>query len=171
MKASSYFFLALLALAAAYLIFRVVAASRLYLKFRGKRLVTCPETKKPAAVEVAAGRVAVETFVGWWHLRLSDCSRWPERRNCGQDCLSQIEVAPQDCLVWTIVSRWYEGQTCVYCGKPFGQIKWLERRPALLDANRKTVQWDEIATEKLPEVLSTRWPVCWSCHFAETSRR
>jgi hypothetical protein len=26
------------------------------------------------------------------HLRLSECSRWPERQGCGQECLSQIEV-------------------------------------------------------------------------------
>src|SRR6266702_3629366 len=33
-------------------------ALRTYLKFRGKRLVSCPETHKPAAVRVAAGKNA-----------------------------------------------------------------------------------------------------------------
>ncbi len=38
---------------------------------------------------------------------------------------------------------------CVYCHKPFGQIKWLDHRPALLDTNLKTLQWDEVPAELL----------------------
>lgn len=172
MKAANYPFIALLALAAIYLLrFRLAPALRLYLRFRGKRLVTCPETKKAAALEVAAGHAPREALVGRWHLQLDDSSRWPERQACGQECLSQIEAASEDRLVWTIVSRWYEEQTCVYCQKPFGQIKRLDHRPALLDANRKTGQWDEVAAEKLPEVLATHRPVCWNCHIAQTFRR
>lgn len=144
---------------------------RVYRKYRGERLVICPETKKPAAVEVAAARRAMEVFVDHGHIRLKDCSRWPERRNCGQECLSQVEAAPADCLVWNIVNQWYEGKECVYCHRQFGHLEWHDHPPALMDAQRCTVTWSSIPAEKLPEVFATHWPVCWDCHVAETFRR
>ncbi len=153
------------------MVFRGVASIRVFLKFRGKRLVTCPETHKPAAVEVAAGKAAKQALVGTVDLRLSDCSRWPEREACGQECLEQIVAAPEDCLVRTIVSNWYRGQTCLYCGKPFGEINWLEHPPALVASDLKTVEWKDVPAEKLPELFSTHWPVCWNCHIAQTFRR
>ena len=108
-------------------------ALRTYLKFRGKRLVSCPETHKPAAVRVAAGKAALEATVGNEHLRLSECSRWPEKKACGQECLAQIQEAPEACLVWTIINRWYQGQKCVYCHKPFGEIRWHEHPELVVD--------------------------------------
>jgi len=146
-------------------------ALRTYLKFRGKRLVSCPETHKPAAVRVAAGKAALEVTVGNHQLRLSECSRWPEREACGQECLAQIQEAPKACLVWTIINQWYQGQKCVYCHKPFGEIHWHDHPPALLGSERRTVEWDKIPTEKLQEVMGTHWPVCWNCHIAQTFRR
>jgi hypothetical protein len=146
-------------------------ALRTYLKFRGKRLVSCPETHQPAAVRVATGKAAFKATLGDGQLRLSECSRWPEKEACGQECLAQIQEAPKACLVWTIINRWYQGQKCVYCHKPFGEIHWHDHPPALLDSERKTVEWNEIPAEKLQEVLGTHWPVCWNCHVAETFRR
>ena len=146
-------------------------ALRTYLKFRGKRLVSCPETHKPAAVRIAATQLALKSTVGNGPLRLSACSRWPEREACGQECLAQIQEAPQACLVWTIINRWYQGQNCAYCHKPFGEIHWHDHPPALVDYERRTVEWDKIPTDKLQDALGTHWPVCWNCHIAETFRR
>lgn len=142
-----------------------------YRKYRGERLVICPETKKPAAVEVAAGRHAVDALIDHGHLRLKDCSRWPERKDCGQDCLAQVEASPEDCLVWNLVNRWYEGKECVLCRCPFEHLHWHDHPPALMDAERRTVTWNSIPAEQLPEVFATHWPVCWDCHVAETFRR
>jgi hypothetical protein len=164
----------LLTLVIAVGVFAVVGlrrALRTYLKFRGKRLVSCPETHQPAAVRVAAGKAALNATVGNERLRLSECSRWPEREACGQECMAQIQEAPNACLVWTIINRWYEGQTCVYCHKAFGEIHWHDHPPALLNSEHKTVQWNEIRTENLQDALKTHQPVCWSCHMAETFRR
>jgi hypothetical protein len=82
----------LLALAAPYLGFQAIRGFRLYLQVRGSRLVTCPETKKPAVIRVAAGDMAMEAFLGQPCFRLNECSRWPMRGDCGQGCLSQIEA-------------------------------------------------------------------------------
>lgn len=169
------FYLALyivLGLGVAVALLRVGVAVRAYFKLKGKMLVTCPETKEPAAVNVDATRAAEQSFLGEPHLRLSECSRWPERQGCGQECLSQIEAAPEDCLVRTTIARWYAGKACAYCGKPIESVDWLGgQRPALLDPDRKTVQWDQVRPEKLPVVLAKYAPVCWNCHITETFRR
>src|SRR3974377_2448524 len=149
-----------LGLGVAFLAFRIGVAARRYFRLKGKMLVTCPETKAPAAVNLDATRPAEQSVFGEPHLRLSECSRWPERQGCGQDCLSQIEAAPEDCLVRTTVARWYAGKACAYCGKPIEAIDWLGgQRPALLAPDGKTVQWDQIRPEKLPEVLAKYAPV------------
>ncbi|HSB62534.1 MAG TPA: hypothetical protein VLJ18_00150 [Thermoanaerobaculia bacterium] len=59
--------------------------------YRGKKTVTCPETGQSATVEVDAARVAKSAWAGVPDVRLKDCSRWPERATCGQDCLVQVE--------------------------------------------------------------------------------
>ena len=62
---------------------KAVRVVRSYIRFRGKRLVTCPETQRPAAVEVDAARAALSASTGLEHLELQRCSRWPERAGCG----------------------------------------------------------------------------------------
>jgi hypothetical protein len=143
---------------------------RAYWKLRGQRLVICPESHQVVTVEVAARKAAAQSLIGRPHLRLSDCTRWPERAGCGQDCLSQVQADPAGCLVWNIVAQWYEGKCCAYCGKPFGRINWHDHRPALLSPEKKTVQWTDVAPEKLPEYFETHKPVCWDCHVAESFR-
>jgi hypothetical protein len=122
----------LLIVAVAVAVFLFIAfrrALQTYLKLRGERIVSCPETHKPAAVRVAAGKAALESAVGDEELRLSACSRWPEKEACGQECLSQIQEAPKACLVWTIINQWYQGWNCAYCHKPFGEIHWHDHSP------------------------------------------
>ena len=75
---------------------RFFSAFRLYLKLRGPRLLTCPETKEHVLVEVAAGTAAVEALMSEPCFRVHKCSRWPMHQDCGQDCLSQIEVHPSE---------------------------------------------------------------------------
>ena len=162
---------ALIVVAAALLVYRGVSAARAYLTYRGKRLVTCPETRKPAAVDVAARKAAAGAFAGKIELCLDSCSRWPERHDCGQECLTQIQANPEECLLWHIVSRWYEGQECAFCHKRFGPLQRGDHAPALMRPDRETIEWNRIRPEQLPEVLSTCYPVCWNCHIVETFRR
>lgn len=167
-----YVLYALLGVGVVLLALRLVKVACTYFELRGKRLVTCPETKAAAAVDLDAVRAAEQSVWGQPHLRLSECSRWPERQGCGQECLSQIEAAPEDCLVRNIVSKWYSGKACAYCGKSIEGIDWLGgQRPALADADRKTLQWDQIRPEQLPELLSKCLAVCWNCYITETFRR
>jgi len=152
-------------------VFRAIPGIRTYFGYRGKRLITCPESHKAAAVDVAAGEAAIGAFLAEPTLHLTECSRWPERQDCGQECLRQIEVSPEDCLVWNIVSNWYEGKQCAFCRKTFGKLHHLDHAPALLGPDHKSVEWRELRPEQLPEVFSTHRPICWNCHVTETFRR
>lgn len=168
MSATVSIVLAVLALGLLYVAVQFLSG---YLKFRGKRVITCPETRAPAGVELAAGKAAVAAMAGETSFRLRDCTRWPERAGCGQECLSQIEASPEDCLVRNILGRWYLEKSCALCGKPLGTIDWTRHRPCLLTPERKTVEWKDVPPETLQEVLETHAPVCWDCHIAETFRR
>ena len=141
------------------------------LALRGKRLVTCPETGQPVAVDLDLPYSAVHSALGRPHFRLKDCTRWPARAGCGQTCLGDLEAAPHGCLVRTILAEWYAGQQCAFCRRAFGEIQWHDHKPALLDADGISREWTEIPPETVPEVLSTQRPVCWNCHTAETFRR
>ena len=136
-------------------------------KFRGKMLVTCPETREPAAVKLSLWRAAIKGIAGRKELELCDCSRWPERRDCDQDCLEQVERDPKNHRVWTIAAHWYEGKKCVYCGKPIERLSHLDRSPALVDHDWKTAEWKGVPAEQLPSEFSRDLPVCWSCHTTE----
>jgi len=163
--------LVLLVLALGLFVFRAIPGIRAYFDYRGKRLITCPETHKAAAVDVAAGEAAMGAFLSEPTLRLKECSRWPERKNCGQECLQQIEIGPENCLVWNIVSQWYEGKSCAFCHKPIGPLHHLDHAPALLGPDSRTAEWREFRPEQLPDVFATYRPVCWNCHVTETFRR
>ncbi len=148
----------------------VGSALSVYFKLRGARLITCPETGKCAAVELDATHAALVSPIGLRRFRLSDCSRWPERKDCGQDCLREIQDSPEDCLVRTILTKWYKGKKCGLCGKTFGKINWLDHKPALMRSGNPSREWSEIAPLEISEALAGHIPVCFDCHIAETFR-
>lgn len=140
-----------------------IALFRTWYAWRQKRLITCPENEKPAAVRVAALRAALSAAGGHESLRLSECSRWPEKKDCGQECLHQIERGPEECLVRTLVARWYEDKSCVCCGKPIRDVAWADQRPGLKTPDGAFLSWPDVPPESLPELFKTHAPVCWNC--------
>ena len=146
-------------------------AARRLLALRGTRLVTCPDNGRTVAVDLDLKYSAVHSAFGRPHFRLKDCSRWPEKAGCGQMCLVDLEAAPHDCLVRTILAQWYAGQRCAFCRREFGEIHWHDHKPALLGADGITREWIEVPPEDVPAVLASHQPVCWNCHIAETFRR
>ena len=139
-----------------------------YLKYRGTRVVTCPETKKPVAVRVDKHLAASTAITGDRKLRLESCTRWPERKDCGQECLSQVEASPEGCLVSSMLTDWYADRFCVFCRKEFGRIHRSDHKPALLTPDRRIIEWNQFPPETLPSVLATHEPVCWNCYVAKT---
>jgi hypothetical protein len=160
-------------LAAAVALLALVLLARIWwgnrLRWRGARIVTCPENEAPAVVQVDASYAARTAVAGDRVLRLSKCSRWPEKEGCRQECLDQIEAAPQDCLARSMITAWYGGTTCAFCGKPFDHIEWTLHPPGVLTPDEKQVlAWDRIPLETLPEALATHHPVCWDCLVIES---
>jgi hypothetical protein len=141
-------------------------------RYHGVRLVTCPETKDTVAVNVDALHAA-NTYATTREtdLRLRTCTRWPGRRDCGQECLSEIAHGPEECLLRNIVANWYRGKACAVCTRPIGEIVWHERPPALIGTDGLTREWKEIAPEDLPKIFRTHRPLCWNCHIAFEFRR
>jgi hypothetical protein len=137
-----------------------------YLRFRGRRMVICPETKQPAAVNVGASKAALGGG-----FRLSDCDRWPEREGCGQECLAEINAAPDGCLVRERLAAWYAGKSCVYCHAALSEVEWHEHRPCVLMADGTPLEWHEISPVQIAGGLEGCQPLCWRCHIVQTFRR
>jgi hypothetical protein len=139
-------------------------------RYRGSRIVTCPETRKPAIVEVDALHASLTSTVTLPDIRLEDCSRWPLKEQCGQECLMDLDVVPERCLVSGVLMRWYRDKNCVYCRKAFPELHWVDHRPALLSPEGKLLGWNEVNLDQLRKVLDTHSPVCWNCHVAQKFR-
>jgi hypothetical protein len=163
MTGELYFIILLLVFAGLYFIVPPLVGT--YLRYRGKRVIVCPETRKPAAVEVDTKHAMASALTGEADLRLSNCTRWPEKKDCGQECLLQLEIAPEECLVRNMLTSWYADKSCVYCGHRFGAIHLMDHKPALLTPEGKTIEWQEIKPELIPLALDTHKPVCWNCHI------
>ncbi len=130
--------------------FAIRRASTVWAQYRGPQVVICPETRQPAGVQVDLTRAEKAAFLDLsTDLRLSSCSRWPEREGCGQECLTQLESAPGECGVRFQLEHWYRGKPCVFCRKTFGPIQWHDHRPSLVTAAGEFVAWNDIAAEKL----------------------
>ncbi|HEY6121378.1 MAG TPA: hypothetical protein VIV66_15575 [Pyrinomonadaceae bacterium] len=165
---------------AAYLIVIVLVATALWFglrelirafsRYRGTRIVTCPETGKPTMVEVDALHASLTSTVGLPEIRLENCWRWPLKEQCGQECLVDLDVAPDQCLVSGVLMRWYNGKKCVYCGNPFAEVHWIDHKPAMRSPEGELVSWPQVNLTNLWQVLDTYQPVCWNCYIAQSFR-
>lgn len=140
-------------------------------RYGGARTVTCPETKMPVIVEVDSLYTSLTSSTGSPDIRLEACSRWPLREQCGQECLMQLDVAPESCLVSGVLMHWYRDKNCVYCRKSFHELHWVDHRPALLSPDVRLLTWNEVALNQLQTVLDTHSPVCWDCYIAQDFRQ
>lgn len=80
---------AIVAVALVYVLLPVVG--EVFLRFRAKRQLRCPETGTNAEVGVDARRAAFTAAIRQPLLRVKSCSLWPERLGCGQHCLGHPE--------------------------------------------------------------------------------
>jgi hypothetical protein len=140
-------------------------------RYRGPRIVTCPETKEPTIVEVDSLHASLTSTVGLPDIRLQNCSRWPIKEQCGQECLLDLDVAPDSGLVSGVLMRWYRDKSCAYCRKAFPELHWVDHRPALLSASGNLLDWNQVTRGELRNVLETHAPVCWDCYIAQSFRR
>jgi hypothetical protein len=139
-------------------------------RYRGTRVVVCPENRELVAVEVDAKHAAFTASQGRADLRLDTCTRWPEKAGCGQECLGQIESAPEACLLRNILADWYQGKSCALCGRAFHRFHWHDHQPGLRAPDGTVRSWASFEPEQVIDVLATHAPVCWDCRVSETFR-
>src|SRR5678815_636584 len=105
MNTAAYFIVIVLIATALY--FGIRWLVRAYSQYRGVKVITCPETERPAQVEVDARHALLTSIVGRPDIRLENCSRWPIKEQCGQECLTNLDVASSECVVSGVLMRWY----------------------------------------------------------------
>ena len=159
------------ALVATGLFFGIRYFVRSYIRYRDSRFIICPDNNEAAIVEVDAVHAALTSALGAPDIRLQNCERWPIHQACGQECLLQLDVASPDCLVRSVLMKWYQFKACIYCGKTFEQIHLLDHKPALQSPDGNLLDWNEVAVENLQIVLKGYQPVCWDCYIAQTFAR
>ncbi len=142
-----------------------------YFRLRGERVVTCPESKDRVGVSVSNVKAAAGAVLGRPSFAITECTHWPERHNCGQGCLAEIEHAPVDCLVRIKLAGWYAGKSCAICRRSVAEIDWYDRRPALLSPKGRPTMWQEVKGEQLDATLAAYKPICFDCYVAETFRK
>ena len=149
----------------------IVVFLGLYVRYRGKRIVTCPETNAPVGAEINAALAAGTWLVTQPRFVITTCSRWPERAGCDQACAPQVEASPDETLVRNIVAKWYGERTCTYCAQPIRELGAAAVAPALLGPDGTLREWHGIAAEDLPLALASSVAVCARCEVAEDFRR
>ena len=146
----------------------IVTFVALYLRYRGGRVVTCPETRAPVSAKINAALAAGTWLVSRPRFVITTCSRWPERAGCDQACTPQIEASPQETLVRRIVSHWYAERACTYCRKPIREIGGPVLPGLLVDGELH--EWKDIRPEDLPRILEHSLAVCARCELVEDFR-
>lgn len=75
--------------AAIYLSLPALWMREMHHAYSAPRPVTCPETHRQVAVTIDAKHAALTRLRGTPEFRLSDCTRWPARAKCRQECLPE----------------------------------------------------------------------------------
>ena len=139
-----------------------------YIRMRGTHIVTCPETKQPAAVAVNTAHSMLSGVFDPSDVQLSSCSRWPGPPECDQACVNQVVRSPKLTATFQVMANWYAGKQCAMCGREMPTLSHFAPEPGLLSttsAGVATVAWTDVPPEQLPGMLDTHLPVCSSCHL------
>jgi hypothetical protein len=75
METAAYLIVILSLASASYFGIRFIV--RAYSSYRGPEIVTCPETGRPAVVEIDALHASLTSTVGLPDIQLKNCQRWP----------------------------------------------------------------------------------------------
>jgi len=140
-----------------------------YYRNRGRLSVTCPDSGKPADVAVDRKFAFWTALRGQEHSRLESCSSWPEKGDCGQECLAQLDPSPEN--VDRLLSKWYEGTSCAVCARALTPADWRRSRLAVLNQDQKLLELREMTLDRLASALESMRPLCWTCHQEERARQ
>jgi len=78
----------LLVVAAVAALYCILAVAEAYYLWSPPQIVRCPETGRPARVQLDATLAALTALPGPPKSLVKECDRWPERQDCDQRCLA-----------------------------------------------------------------------------------
>jgi hypothetical protein len=163
--------LVLVAIVSVFVAVGVLLLLAAWLRVTATRVVTCPANHQLVSVRVAGFPALLHRWFGprarAEEVTLASCSRFQGKPRCDQRCVTQIEAAPDGCLLWPMVERWYHGKACARCAKVFTTISHGDQRPGLLDPSGRSRDWNDVPIDQLEQVFATHRPVCWDCHVVE----
>ena len=145
------------------------ASLQSYFRNRGRKTVVCPENHQRVAVEMDSKYEFQTALRGQEHERLQSCSRWPEKADCGQECLAQIDPTPEN--LERLLTKWYQGKSCEICGRSLTPADWRRSRLAFLNENQKLFELRHMHLDEIPSTLDKLAPLCWNCHQEERVRQ
>ena len=76
---------AIIALGGLYVLLPLVIHT--FQRYRNKRVMTCPETGSPAEINIDAQRAAFSSAFGRPLLKIKNCTLWPKKKGCDEDCI------------------------------------------------------------------------------------
>jgi hypothetical protein len=154
------------------LVVYLIIAVRTWARVRGARVVVCPETQKPVSVRVDVGHAVASAVWEKPDLRVSACSRWPERQDCDQPCVQQIETAPEETSPKAIAAHFFKTERCAICAQSIEPLSSLALQPGFMDpVTHKVESWNELQPQDLPQAIASRRPLCANCTLAEGFRQ
>jgi hypothetical protein len=142
-----------------------------YNRYRGSRAVTCPEIHRQVAVGFDALHAAVTDLNATKpDVRLADCTRWPERADCGQECVPEalraepytqgeadlpktkkiyhIPVVIAAAAAWVLGMLWHS--------ESLFRARWMEALGLSVPSMRQIVEW------WAPHLLSAAVPLLFA---------
>ena len=140
-----------------------------YFRNRGRRVIICPENQRPETVELDGKFAFSSALRGEEHDRLQSCTRWPEKGDCGQECLAQVNPSPEN--LERLLQKWYQGKSCAICNRQLTPADWRRSRLALLNENQKLFELRHMHLDEVPSALDRMKPLCWNCHQEERVRQ
>ena len=147
----------------------VALSLQTYYRNRGRQSVKCPDSGHRADVEVDRKFAFWSALRGEEHTRLESCSRWPEKSECGQECLAQIEPSPEN--IERTLAKWYEGKSCAICARALAPADWQRSRLAVLNEQQQLFELRQLRLEEFALRLEHMQPLCWTCHQEERARQ
>jgi hypothetical protein len=140
--------------------------------FTADREIVCPESHTPAAVQIdLSHRIRTLLRGGGEFLRLKSCSRWPERKACGEECLLQIDLRPK--ILDDVLQKWCAGKPCALCGRRLTENDWRLGYFSAVNDQNEFVNAREMPlySHELTIALAQYRPVCRNCQSTQLAKR
>jgi hypothetical protein len=151
-------------------------AREIHHAYSGPRAVTCPETHQQVGVTIDATHAAATGFRGTPEFRLSDCSRWPARIQCGQGCLPEAlrnepyelgEVQPSRTarqiyhlpVLLAAFAAWYVGM--VWHSQYLFRERWMTALGLTPDQLKQMIAWYSPHLLSIAACLLFAYGVAW----------